>query len=81
MSAIQWQSLMSNIDPLLEEGHKITISREDLPLESAWIYRVEVSNEAGHIVAIGLGYPLTEAIADAYESTPEKSAEEAASDE
>ena len=77
MSAIAYEALMSNIDPLLEEGYKITISREELPLEPAWIYRVEVSNEAGEVVAIGMNYPLTVATAEAYGLTPEKAAEEA----
>ena len=83
MSAVQWESLMSNVDPLLKEGYHITISRVNVPsevYEDAWRYRVDVTDDDGTIIATGESYPLTEAMAEAWVSTPEKAAEEAASD-
>ena len=74
--AIAWQSLMSHVDPLLPEGLHITISRintTDVPGEDDWYYRVDVADDNGTILSSGEGYPLTEAMAEAYMSTPELS--------
>lgn len=72
---MQWQALVSSLDPLLKEGYHITISRVNVPgdvYEDVWRYRVDIAGDDGTIIATGENYPLSEAMADAYLATPER---------
>lgn len=71
-AAVSWESLMSNVDPLLEEGYEITLARVDIQGEDEgdWAYKVTVTGHGLSIV--GLGWPLTEAMSQAWEMTPEQ---------
>lgn len=71
---LQWEALMSNVDPLLEEGYHLTISRitvTDFEVND-WTYRVTVTDDDGQVIAEAEGYPLTEAMSGAFEMTPER---------
>lgn len=68
-SALAWDALMSMIDPLLAEGYSILITRKEIPEHDTWAYQVNVSG-TNHL-AVGEGFPLTEALQDAYSGTPE----------
>lgn len=73
-NAIAWEALLSNIDPLLAEGKSIHIHRannNDPGYSGDWHYLVEIHDKNGVTIAVGGGYPLTEAMAEAYSMTPE----------
>lgn len=71
-AAVSWESLMSNVDPLLEEGYEITVARKEIKDVDGptWVYQVTVTGH-GHSI-VGLGYPLTEAMSEAWQMTPEQ---------
>lgn len=74
-SGIKWESLISNVQPLIEDGYEITISKSAEPeYEGALVYRITVT-DGGRLVAEADSPELTEAMAEAYSSTPEKTTE------
>lgn len=75
MSALSWEALISMIDPLVDEGYTVTISKgADEPDLDFIIYDVKVM-DGDKVVATGRGGYLTDALAEAYESTPERGKE------
>lgn len=70
IAAEHYESIMSNIDPLLEEGHEITIKRSYVKDEGISLYVVFVSLNGIHKAA-GNGRTLSEAMASVWEMTPE----------
>lgn len=69
-NSIQWESFMSRLDPLLDEGLHVTITKTR-HIDSGDTYLVEITDDDGTILATGENWPLTEAMSDAYQSTPE----------
>lgn len=72
MSAVAYEAIMSVIDPLIEEGYTITISRgENWIGYDGLVYKVVVSDGEVEVTQAESGI-LSEALSDVYQMTPER---------
>lgn len=73
MMNITDKALLSEIDPLLEEGYTVTLSKSPvkMPDYDGLVYRVTVMDGEIVVTSADSGI-LSEALADVYSSTPER---------